>query len=200
MFIQYIFMTRFFAQGLFLLTVAFSAWAEPVQEMDKASSISYQTLEVKKSLFGDFSMLAQERDDYATNLTRLALLSAHAAPSDPSNMGGVRRLIALALHLSPRNRSAVVANHQLGRGLLPEKKEPDYSRAVFARLLLTRGRLLKKQESKSDQFVGRCFTELAAELDPRNEDAVYESEIQELDGQEVDWTVFVSGKPEEKDS
>ena len=92
----------------------------------------------------------------------------------------------------------MVSNHQLGRGLLPEKKEPDYSRTVFARLLLTRGRLLKKQEAKDDQFVGRCFIELAAELDPRNEEAVYDAEIQKLDGLEVDWSLFTKGKREDE--
>lgn len=183
-------MTRVWFQVFFSLVVALTAIAEPEKSLDSAKPFDYQTLEIKKSIFGDFSMLAQERDDYATTITRLALESAHASPDDKENMKGVRRLISLSLHLSPRNRTAVVANHQLGRGLLPEKKEAEYSRSVFARLLLTRGQLLKKQKGEGDRFVGRCFVELAAELDPRNEEAVYDSEIQKLDGDEVDWSLF----------
>ena len=90
----------------------------------------------------------------------------------------------------------MVANSQFGKGLLPEKKAGDYSRAVFARLLLTRGRLLKEQSAENDRFVGRCFVELAAELDPRNEEAIYGAEIQKLDGEEVDWSVFTTSKEE----
>lgn len=185
-------MTRVSRQVLLLVTLAYSVHADPVAEPEDLTRKGYEVLIIRKSVFGDFSMLAQERDDYATTLTRFALESAHNAPEDPSNMSGVRRLIGLALHLSPRNRTAVVSNHQLGKGLLPEKQEGDYSRAVFARLLLTRGRLLKKQEAASDRFVGRCFVELAAELDVRNEEAVYDSEIQKLDGEEVDWSVFTA--------
>ncbi|MGJ8724866.1 MAG: hypothetical protein ACSHYB_09950 [Roseibacillus sp.] len=185
-------MTRVLRQALFFVSLALSCLAEPLPDSDASTKLNYETLEVQKSLFGDFSMLLQERDDYATTLTRFALENAHNAPGDKENMSGVRRLIALALHLSPRNRTAVVSNHQLGKGLLPEQKEGDYSRAVFARLLLTRGRLLKKQTAKNDQFVGRCFVELAAELDARNEEAVYDSEIQKLDEEDVDWSVFVT--------
>ena len=195
--VHYQFMSRVLPQALLLLTLAFSAFAEPESEGDELPAFQYEALEVKKSLFGDFSMLLQERDDYATTLTRFALESAHAAPNEEENMKGVRRLISLALQLSPRNRTAVVANSQLGKGLLPEKKAGDYSRAVFARLLLTRGRLLKKQPGDNDQFVGRCFVELAAELDPRNEEAIYDSEIQKLDGEEVDWSVFTAPVSEE---
>lgn len=190
-------MTRILTQGLFLLTLVFFLFSEALSAGEEGVKFTYETLLVKESVFGDFSMLAQERDDYATTLTRFALASAHAAPTNAENMGGVRRLIGLALNLSPRNRSAVVANHQLGRGLLPEKKEADYSRPVFARLLLTRGRLLKEQDLAGDRFVGRCFTELAAELDPKNEDAVYDSEIQKLDGEAIDWSVFTKAQEED---
>lgn len=187
-------MTRISAHVLFFLGVAFFLSAEP-EVPAEAPNLFYETLEVKESRLGDFSMLAQERDDYATTLARFAIESAHLEPANKDNMSGVRRFIAFALHLSPRNRTAVVSNHQFGRGLMPEHKEADYSRTVFARLLLTRGRLLKRQKSEADQFVGRCFIELAAELDPRNEEAVYDSEIQKLDEQEVDWSLFM-GKEE----
>ena len=192
------FMSRAFSQALIIVTLAFSAMAEPEPDTVEPTKFQYEALEVKRSLFGDFSMLLQERDDYATTLTRFALESAHAAPSDEANMKEVRKLIALSLNLSPRNRTAVVANSQLGKGLLPEQKAGDYSRAVFARLLLTRGRLLKKQSGDNDRFVGRCFVELAAELDPRNEAAIYDSEIQKLDGEEVDWSVFTASVAEEE--
>lgn len=188
-------MPRILSQVLFSLSLVAVVLAESDSESKQAEeskAIAYQSLEIRKSLFGDFSMLAQERDDYATTLTRLALENVHVDPNDEKGIAEARRLIALALHLSPRNRTAVVSNHQLGKGLLPEKKEADYSRLVFARLLLTRGRLLKEQKGEADQFVGRCFIELAAQLNPRNEEAVYDFEIQKFDNKEVDWSVFTA--------
>lgn len=166
-----------------------TADSDPLEE---EKTISYKSLTIKKSAFGDLSMLVKERDDYATNLTQLALAEVKKEPSDPEKMGSARRWIALALHLSPRNRTAVVTNAQLGRGVMPESKPADYSRSVFARLLLTRGKLLKAQASEADQLVGSSFVALAAELDPKNEDAIYESEIQKLDDDEVDWTLFTT--------
>ena len=182
-------MLRFCMQALLAVGLTVFSFAESVDEKEEAQ-IPYEMLEIKKSIFGDFSMLMQERDEYATTICRFALEDAHEAPQEEGTMLEVRKLIGLALHLSPRNRTAVVANHQLGRNLLPEKKEADYSRSVFARLLLTRGRLLKKQENEGDQLVGRCFVALAASLDPRNEDAIYEYEIQRLEEKAVDWSLF----------
>ena len=149
----------------------------------------YAPVRISTSVLGEFSMLPKERDDYATNLARLALEIVHANPQT-KNMGGVKKLLAMALNLSPRNREAVVANHQLSKGILPEKKTSDYSTQVFARLLLTRGKLLKSQEGLSDQLAGRALIEVAAELNPRNEDAVYEYEVQFLDKKSVDWSTF----------
>ncbi|MDP0492426.1 MAG: hypothetical protein Q7Q71_15365 [Verrucomicrobiota bacterium JB023] len=159
---------------------------------DKPVELRYKPLELTESLFAPSSMLAQERDDYASNLARVAIEKANADQSDES-LFEARKLLALALQLSPRNRTANVANHQMGRGILPERKEADYSDAVFARLLLTRAKLLKESGEPVDALLAQCFTEVAASLDPRNEDAVYRFEMLRLDGGEVDWDHLMGG-------
>jgi hypothetical protein len=69
-------------------------------------------------------------------------------------------------------------------------------------LLLTRGQLLLKQANEQDQLLGRCFVEVAAEMDPRNEDAVYASELLRLDNKKISWQLLtdvqVEGRTEEK--
>jgi hypothetical protein len=172
-------------------------WAGFVWGADEPPKVpQYQKVEVSKSVFGDFSMMVQERDEYATNLTKLALLTIHEFAEEPEKLNEhmltIQREIALALNLSPRNRLAVISNHQLGRGLLPPKPELDYSQKVFARLLLTRGQLLKKKDGASDRLAGSFFVELSAILDPRNEDAIYEYEMQKIDGDAVDWSSLLS--------
>ena len=164
---------------------------EPPKEAREAPLPKFEPLSIPKSVFGDFSMMPKERDEYASNLTKLALVTIHSLSDRPQDLKAqlptIRLQMALALNLSVRNRLAIVSNHQLGRGMLPEKPEMDYSPSVFARLLLTRGKLLKEKGTKADSLAGRCFVEMAAGLDPTNEDAIYEYEMQKLDGQAVDW-------------
>ena len=44
------------------------------------------------------------------------------------------------------------------------------------------------------QLLARIFTELAAEMDPKNDDAVYASELQRLDQGGVDWSALTDVK------
>jgi hypothetical protein len=99
-----------------------------------------------------------------------------------------RKLLAVARHLSPRNRRALVVSFQLARGILPEASDSDYSRPVMARLLLARAQLLEKQEGEQNQMAARAFIEMAVSLDPRNEDVAYAFEVKRLDGNTLDWS------------
>lgn len=136
----------------------------------------------------ELGLLDAEREEYATNLANHAANTVNAAKASPASLEEARRALGLALQLSPRNRRALVVSFQLSRGVLPEAVAGDYSPRVFARLILTRGRLLQKQGGTENLQVARFFTQLAAEIDPRNEDAVYASEVQRLDQGKLDWT------------
>jgi hypothetical protein len=143
---------------------------------------------VAHSLFTrELGLLDSERDEYATNLSSLAVNQVVAAKASAESLADARRMIALALHLSPRNKRAIVANFQLGKGLLPEVSEGNYSPQVFARLLLTRGQLLAKQEGAENERLARLFLNLASGLDPKNEEVVYASEMDRLDHGPLDW-------------
>jgi hypothetical protein len=141
----------------------------------------------------DLGMLDSEREEYATNLAALAANQVASSKASPAAVAEARRMLALALHLSPRNKRALVVNFQLSKGLLPEVSPSDYSAQVFARLLLTRGQLLEKQGGDENKRVARIFVQLAAGMDPKNEDAVYASEIHRLDYGEVDWSALTDG-------
>ncbi len=143
---------------------------------------------VKTSVFTqDLGLLDSEREEYATNLATIASNHLAEAKASPASLTSARRMIGLALQLSPRNKKAVVVNFQLAKGILPAIAESNYSPQVFARLILTRGQLLDKQGGEDNKKVARLFIQLAAELDPKNEDAVYLSEVQRLDHGNADW-------------
>ena len=166
-------------------TVSLLAAEEP------AKAFPWDAPKVMTSVFTkDLVMLDSEREEYATNLATIASNEVANAKASPASLAGARRMIALALQLSPRNKRAVVANFQLSKGVLPDPAEGNYSPQVFARLLLTRGQLLLKQDGGENRMLSRCFIQLAAELDPKNEDAVYASELQRLDHGAVDWSAM----------
>lgn len=156
---------------------------------EAARAFAWHPPKVVDSIFTpELGMLDAERDEYATSLATHASNSVTAAKATAASLADARRMLALALHLSPRNKRAVVVNFQLSKGLLPDLTENNYSPQVLARLLLTRGQLLVKQGGGENKLLGRCFIQLAAEMDPKNEDAVYASEVQRLDHGAVDWT------------
>ena len=144
---------------------------------------------VKTSVFTqELGLLDSEREEYATNLATIASNHLAEAKASPASLTSSRRMIGLALQLSPRNKKAVVVNFQLAKGILPTVAESNYSPQVFARLILARGQLLDKQGGDENKKLARLFIQLAAELDPKNDDAVYMSELQRLDHGNMDWT------------
>ncbi len=158
---------------------------------ETGKSFPWSAPKVVTSIFtNDLGLLDSERDDYATNLAILASNQVLAAKASPASLADARRLIGLALQLSPRNKRAVITNFQFGKGVLPEPAESNYSPQVFGRLLLTRGQLLAKQGGDQNIRLARYFIQLSAELDPKNEDAVYACEVQRLDHGELDWSLL----------
>ena len=116
------------------------------------------------------------------------------AKASVASLDEARRLLAISLQLSPRNKKALVTSYQLKRGILPAVVASEYSGEVLARLLFTRAQVLRQQGGNENGLVASVFTELAAEMDPRNEDAVYASELQRLDHGRVDWSMWTDRK------
>jgi len=162
---------------------------------EAAAAFRWDAPEVKVSIFSNqLGLMAPEREDYATNLAILASNHVAEMKATPTAIAAARRMIGLALQLSPRNKRAVVTNFQLKKGIVPERVDGNYTRQSFAKLALTRGQLLEKQAGAENQTLARYFTQLAAELDPTNEDAVYASEVQRLDQGPPDWAAITDPK------
>ena len=78
--------------------------------------------------------------------------------------------------------------------MIPRKVIADYDSDVFAKLLLTRGQLLEKQDGVTNNFLARYLIALAADIDPRNEDAIYEAEIRRIDHGDISWQMLTDPK------
>jgi hypothetical protein len=169
--------------------------------MAEDPKFAWEPLQIKVSAFTrDLVMLDAERDEYATNLAAYAASTIATNGASLASVKQGRRILALALHLSPRNKQAVVIQFQLAKGIVPEKADGGYSPQVLARLLLTRGQLLLQQAEGENRVLARYLIQLAAEIDPRNEDAVYASEMIRLDTGSPDWTPITDPGEGNKDS
>ncbi|MBB5352321.1 hypothetical protein HNR46_002566 [Haloferula luteola] len=158
------------------------------------AKFSWKAPEIGAGVFSDaLGMLAQEREEYAESLAAYAVNRIVKEGASEASLEEGRRFMALSMQLAPRNRRAVVANYQLSRGVLPAKVEGGYEPAVLSKLLLTRASLLKEQGGPENLLLARAFIELAADLDPRNDDAVYASELQRLDHGRVHWQELTDG-------
>lgn len=167
----------------------------PVLAADEKAKFEWNPPKTGAGVFTDaLGMLDREREEYADNLAGYASNRVAAAKASVASLNEARRLVALALHLSPRNRKALVLSFQLSRGVLPEAVPGDYRPEVLAGLLFTRSQVLKQQGGDENGLLARVFTELAAEMDPKNDDAVYASELQRLDQGAVDWAELTDVK------
>lgn len=150
---------------------------------------NWESPEIGRGAFTDaLGMLDREREEYADKLVAEAVSRAVEGKGGEEAMRDVRRILALALHLAPRQRKALVLNFQLKRGVLPEQKVDGHDSGALALLLHTRAGVLREQGGAENLLLARAFTELSAELDPKNEDAVYEAEIERLDHGRFDWS------------
>lgn len=160
-------------------------------EEPTAGELHWKQPSIGAGVFSDaLGMLNREREEYADNLATHAvnLIARNKASAAALETG--RKYLALSMHLAPRNKRALVANYQLSRGVIPTPVRSDYSPEVLAKLLATRAEILKQQGNAEDHLLARAFVELAASLDPRNEEAVYHAELQRLDHGRVDWAAF----------
>lgn len=167
-----------------------------VRAEEPPKNFEWQPLRVEKSIFTrELAMLDTEREEYATNLASVAVHKIFTEKASPQSLAEARRLLALALHLSPRNKRAIVVNFQLTKGMMPEVVDRNYTPQVFARLLLTRGQLLAKEADAVNHELARIFIHLSAVLDPKNEDAIYASEVDRMDHGLPDWSRLTDPAP-----
>jgi len=180
-----------FGVVLFFLLEA-SAMAGP------AKGSGYNLPEIKYSLFNfkDLGLMTIEREKIAEQLASYVVNELGPrviAGSDTKSIRLAEKILGLAFHLDPKNKTAVVADFQFKRGISPEKVEADYKPETLSALLYKRSELLFQQEGSSDKTLARYLLYIAVEMNPHNVDAVYDYEIMRRDGRAPDWNSLISG-------
>lgn len=160
-----------------------------------ASSERYEEVQVESPVFlRGLSMFGREQDEYATNLTAHALIQLQQRGGDVKSWAIARKMIALALNLSPRNDHASAANKKLAQGQWPKRVNPDNESKVFARLLLTRSKILSESGAAKDGMLARYFLELSVVLDPEDGEATRLHNEDVRNNGVLDWALITGDK------
>lgn len=146
---------------------------------------------MKESVFKEgLGLLDRERDEYATSLASFAANYVVEHQANPASLDFARRALGLAMHLSSRNRKMMVLKHQLSKGIMPQKVEAEYSPKTLSALFVARAETLFEQKGEPNILLARALIDIAATVNPMNEDAVYAYELQKIDYGELEWKQF----------
>ena len=155
----------------------------------------YRPATIEKGVFsgGNLAMLEHEKSGIANQLSTHVIneLAPRVEKRDRIATRLAERMIGLALNLDPQNRIATAANVELGRGIAPATIDAEYSVEVRSQLLVTRAGLLREAEDVSSRVLAGFLLEIAVEINPRNEDAVYQFEMFKLDIGHPDWGILI---------
>ncbi len=148
---------------------------------------------LKRGMFSrELGMLDAERDEYAAHLAAQAANLLAAGDGKAEKIRALR-LLSMAKRLSPRNKRTQLVDALVREGVKPKPVADAFTPVSLAQLLLTRGKLLQDEEGAENHWVGRAFVEMAAELDPKNKQAVKEREEQTFDFGKFDWSLLGGG-------
>jgi hypothetical protein len=149
-----------------------------LEAQEAVPAFEFKTPIVRESVFKEgLGLLDRERDEYAGAMAAFATNYVVAEKADQASLNFASKALALALHLSSRNKRAMVTKFQLGKGILPKLVESEYSPKTLAALFVMRAETLFE-------------IDLAVTIDPHNEDAIYAFELQKIDYGELKWEQF----------
>ncbi len=143
--------------------------------------------------YADLALMEVEREKLATNLAGFAVNSLEKRAGE-RQWENARKFIGLALQLHARNRGALIANAQLARGVQPKPVATDYQPAVLAELLRARAATLIAAGGDPNLRLAGYFLFAAVEMDPENEDAVFEFELYRIDHGEPEWSAVTDAE------
>lgn len=187
-------MNRFIEQACLALAITVCALAQETAR----KAFEFDPPVVRKSIFTEgLGLLDRERDEYAGALATFATNHVVEAKASKNSLKFARKAIGLALHLSSRNKRAMVTKFQLSKGTMPKSVEAEYSPKTLAALFVTRAETLFQQKGDANRLLARALIDLAVTIDPHNDDAIYAFELQKIDYGELNWNQFTdTPKPE----
>ena len=189
-------LNQFIATFPFMIMLCFCM----ICEESFSGEAKYTEPEVKEARFdkSTVNLLKVDRDKLASSVAAYVVSSTKESP-DGIALDAARKLIGFALHLSPRNRDAVIANFQFKKGLPRRKIQPEYSPVTLAEVLQSRAMVLIKNGGDLNVSLAGYMLSVAVQVDSTNETAIYELEMYSKDIGAIDWSSLVGDGPKLKE-
>ena len=185
-------LNQFIATFPFMIMLCFCM----ICEESFSGEAKYTEPEVKEARFdkSTVNLLKVDRDKLASSVAAYVVSSTKESP-DGIALDAARKLLGFALHLSPRNRDAVIANFQFKKGLPRRKIQPEYSPVTLAEVLQSRATFLIKNGGDLNVSLAGYMLSVAVQVDSTNETAIYELEMYRKDIGAIDWSSLVGDGP-----
>jgi hypothetical protein len=141
------------------------------------------------------ALLEPECERIATFLARYAArhCTAGVLRGEPEAVARGRLLLTVSLHLQPLNASAVHCTTRWLDGQQPALAPEEENTGVFSGFLLSAANRESARAGDSQPLLARVLRRLAADFDPKNEDAVLASEVQDRDGKAPPFRELLDG-------
>lgn len=182
------------ASLLWAFVIVTNAQEVPLEKAGPAK-LEFEAPVIGESVFKEgLGLVDRERDEYASAIATFAANHVVRKQGDKASLDFARKALGLALHLSSRNKRAMVTKFQLSKGILPKTIDPEYSPQTLAGLFMTRAEVLFEQKGEKNLLLARALIELAVTIDPHNEDSIYAYELQKIDYGELKWAPFTEAQ------
>lgn len=133
---------------------------------------------------------AEQRTEIATQLAQVIRLVASKSPAPPYELA--TKTLGVALCLDPDNRAAVISNLQFVKNTRFENLPAEPSTATVAQSLFKTAQSLREQADPEAKKFRGYLLDLAHEIEPSNEDLIYEQEMFRRKEGGVDWSPILA--------
>lgn len=181
-----------------LLLLAASAIAQAPPGIGEGERVRYRAASIEESLFtaDKVGMLELECKDIAESLAGVAMERFEKRRHEWTKKEAVlaEKIVVLARHLDPRCKIATEMDKAFASGAAVESRWEKKRVVVLVETLVLRAKLLRATGKADDVRLAACFLDVAAEIDPKNENAIYAFEIFRRDVGSVNWDVVAGRK------
>lgn len=156
----------------------------------------YRDAKTSEAVFNHdaLGLMGIERENLATELAAYVSNEFAADPEkgkeakeESARLEFASRMLGVALRLHASNRAVIVANYKLAHGMKTTPVKADYEPSVLAEYLYTRSKLLIEQGGEQNGLLAGYLLAFSVEIDPTNDDAIYDLEVREVEGRPIDW-------------
>lgn len=131
-----------------------------------------------------------QKSEIATQLAQVIRLLASKDPKPPYELA--TKALGIAFILDPENRTAVISNLQFTKNIRFENIPEEPSAATVALNLFKIAQNLKDQADENPRIFRRYLMDVALQINPSNEDLLYEHEMLRRREGDADWSKILA--------